>query len=52
MAKKKEAPLPVKASREEMIAFRVAARIRESDQLALAYLATLDPRQRETLDPA
>ena len=50
-----ERPTPPPATREALrqarVAERMAARIRESDRLAQDYLASLDPRQREQLQP-
>ena len=37
--------------RQARVAERLAARIRESDRLAQDWAATLDPRQREQLQP-
>ncbi len=39
------------ALRQARVAARMAARIRESDRLAQDWAATLDPRQREQLQP-
>ena len=54
MGKHQEKVIP-SLSREEAhkarVAERMAARVREADRLAAEFEATLDPRQREMLDP-
>ena len=46
MAKPKEHPLPAPSRRDQRIAERMAARVRESARLAAEWEASRDPRER------